>query len=552
MRVKTAALLAAGALFAGCLPFRWTARDNGDASRDAVSETAESAIPDSVVSDGAGEVFESGDTPQDDGVDATDVINVIDATDVIDASVADTRDAHDEAPPFEAGETGSSCIDRYLPVRGPVGDAGVSDGGTADAGACGAVDLRTSREHCGRCGNACASDQACVAGRCAMDVQLATGEGHVCARVHGRVFCWGRVWERPDGPTGNALTPVEYTALGSNVTWISAAMTLTCALDSTRQAYCWGLQGLGSQTGALEFDAVLTGQDRFEVTRIAAFDRSDRIDLGYYQNGFLVRDGALFAFGRDTSSGRLGRGRASMPFESKPPALTGTLIDQPRGAFGEFEASGAYDQNGVLYTWGMGTNRRNGITVDRNVPMTLSVGSEHVDSGAARSGFSCVSTREGHAWCWGEFGTNVPALGRGVTPTDPTTGYAPGLVLTAAAPRNTSLSDVVQVSVGWRIGCAVTRDGAVYCWGKNSDGAMNGTLGTESPSEYVTLASRVQGLPSDDPVASVSASGSDMVCAATFSGRVYCWGRNTNGELGQGDRETRTRPVRVTLPGVCD
>ena len=37
-------------------------------------------------------------------------------------------------------------------------------------------------------------------------------------------------------------------------------------------------------------------------------------------------------------------------------------------------------------------------------------------------------------------------------------------------------------------------------------------------------------------------------CGATVSGEVFCWGYNLEGQLGDGTRVNRTRPVYVEPP----
>jgi alpha-tubulin suppressor-like RCC1 family protein len=38
-------------------------------------------------------------------------------------------------------------------------------------------------------------------------------------------------------------------------------------------------------------------------------------------------------------------------------------------------------------------------------------------------------------------------------------------------------------------------------------------------------------------------------CGATASGEAFCWGYNSDGQLGDGTRTHRTKPVYVERPG---
>lgn len=97
--------------------------------------------------------------------------------------------------------------------------------------------------------------------------------------------------------------------------------------------------------------------------------------------------------------------------------------------------------------------------------------------------------------------------------------------------------DVVALSLGFNHSCALTRSGEPWCWGGNS----NGQLGDDSLTDRARPAP-VQALP--EPSLRVDA-GSAHTCAIGQSGAVRCWGANQNGQLGDGSRSDRRLPVAV-------
>jgi len=84
--------------------------------------------------------------------------------------------------------------------------------------------------------------------------------------------------------------------------------------------------------------------------------------------------------------------------------------------------------------------------------------------------------------------------------------------------------------------CGVTTGGAAYCWGRGSEGR----LGNGSTADQNTPAPVSGGL----TFASVTA-GINHSCGVTVTGSAYCWGNNSGGQLGTGASDNRPTPVAV-------
>lgn len=145
---------------------------------------------------------------------------------------------------------------------------------------------------------------------------------------------------------------------------------------------------------------------------------------------------------------------------------------------------------------------------------SVSVGQHH----------SCAVGDDHKAWCWGN--NSFGQLGNGTT----TSADYPVMV--------SGLSDVLQISAGFRHSCAVAgvlRE--VWCWGNNSSGELGNNTYVNS-----LVPVKVQNL---NNVAFVDVTADQASFALRDDKTVWSWGYNNNGKLGDGTGITRPAPVQV-------
>lgn len=148
---------------------------------------------------------------------------------------------------------------------------------------------------------------------------------------------------------------------------------------------------------------------------------------------------------------------------------------------------------------------------------------------AAGQRHACGLTSGGSAACWGA--NDRGQLGNGTT-----SGGALTQVQGEIA--------FEMLAVGAEHNCGLL-SGRVYCWGSDASGQTGtGTL----ERGYVTQPTEVEG---DHGYLVYVAAGTNHTCALTRVGTAMCWGDNQYGQLGDGSKQPRhaPRPVRAPMGG---
>jgi alpha-tubulin suppressor-like RCC1 family protein len=154
----------------------------------------------------------------------------------------------------------------------------------------------------------------------------------------------------------------------------------------------------------------------------------------------------------------------------------------------------------------------------------------------------CAAVEGGSVQCWqtnAGNGNTSGQLGNGTTK-----AVAPlfraSTVFTAA---NTPLTGVVAVADGAsNMACAITTDGKLWCWGDLTWLVNNGTQ---------LLTGYAQAITTDGQTALTGVTqvtlGAQQACAVVKGSpnAVWCWGNNSHDELAQGDAVPRQYPTRV-------
>ena len=286
----------------------------------------------------------------------------------------------------------------------------------------------------------------------------------------------------------------------------------------------------------------------FSVNALAI--RIVKVSNGSYHSFGLTSDGRIYAWGRNTS-GELGIGttlaRSNVPIAVKTTGtpMDGKVVKQVEGG-GRYEGSHsiALASDGTVYTWGFNqygqlgdnttTNSRSPIAVQ--VAGTPLAGKTIVQI-AAGANHNMVLTSDGAVYTWGwnyhgQLGNN--------TKTNSNTIVAVQTISTPIAGKK-----IVKIAAGQGHSLALTDDGMVYAWGRNDTGQLGNNATTDA---MLPVAVTVTGTPMSNKTIVEIASGARHSLAIDSSGKVYAWGHNGSGQLGNNSTVNALTPVAVQAP----
>lgn len=290
---------------------------------------------------------------------------------------------------------------------------------------------------------------------------IAMGGYHTCAlTMGGGVKCWGNnlYGQLGDGTTTQRNKPVNVIGLGSGVTAITAGWEHTCALITTGGVKCWGgnwVGQLGDGTTMYRFTPVNVSGLTSDVTAIAS---------DHTHTCALTVSGGAKCWG-ENDYGQLGDGTTTNRLT--PVNVTGLTTGVIAIAIGASHTCALRSSGGVK-CWGMNFFGQlgDGTTTDQHMPVNVNGLTTGVSAIAVGQYHSCALTTRGGLKCWGN--NEHGQIGDGTTKHRHTPVNVSGLT-----------SGVSEIGEGWWFSCATTTNGGAKCWGSNDFGQIGDGTGSD-------------------------------------------------------------------------
>ena len=250
----------------------------------------------------------------------------------------------------------------------------------------------------------------------------------------------------------------------------------------------------------------------------------DAVAAGTWPEAF--NSGYLYTWGdNDIADGKLGINSAGAANNKSSPVQVGSSGDWSQVVLGPRVALAIKD-NGTLWGWGFNNQEQIGDnTADISRSSPVQIGALTTWASATIGAYSSYAIRrDGTMWSWGDNSDGALGQNNALGKSSPTQVGA--------------LTNWLKITAGGYTCVAIKTDGTLWAWGRNSSGQLgdNTAVTRSSPVQIGALTNW----------ASVTGKWQlPNFLATTTSGAMYSWGDGTQGQLGSNATVSRSSPVQI-------
>lgn len=295
---------------------------------------------------------------------------------------------------------------------------------------------------------------------------------------------------------------------------VSCGTTHCLALHADGTAWAWG----NNKDGQLG-DGTTTNQPIPVV--VQGLQNVVDVSAGYSHSLAVTADGAVWGWGKN-DLGQVGDGSTTNRTQpTKVGGLSGVAAVAAGGSH-----SLARTNDGRVWTWGNNFDGQAGVGTDGNnyrSPQRIS-SLWNVIGIAAGENHSLAVQNNGALWAWG---LNVASQLGDMNN------------VSRSIPFDTGLRNVVSVAAGSSHTLAVLGDGTAWGWGHS----RFGQVGVGAIGDIIDRPTKITGIADVQLVEA----GKFHSLALLSSGKIWAWGQNIYGQLGDGGQANRAQPVPIIV-----
>jgi alpha-tubulin suppressor-like RCC1 family protein len=399
--------------------------------------------------------------------------------------------------------------------------------------------------------------------------KISTGRQNTLAiDKNGKLWGWGlnSLGELGDGTTTDRYTPVAVCITGKTFCHIEAGYEVGIAIDKDNKFWAWGNDDTGqlgiggnynrttpvslkatnktfcSVYNGLYFQALALGNNNvlwywgatqlyYPSPHTSPKSISNYSNIQYCQiaadsNAIIALDGngKIWGWG-STSYGKIGH----FNYSEGPQYTVTNVATFCKIAMGP-ETSFGIDYKGKLWSWGanyygqLGQNIQPDYT-NRSVPAAISGNAKTFCQISAGNFQGIAIDKNGKVWCWGQ--NYYGNLGDNSTTSR----------LTPVSIVETNTKTFCKVVGGNTHVLALDKNGKLWGWGASYNGEL-------AQSQNVAFSTPVAIGGSNKTFCKITA-GNFFSAGIDKNGKVWCWGFNSRGQLGDGTTNTRYTPVSI-------